>query len=130
MKKGTSPKFSILILTVIFLASTVISCAALQSSCNPSAKIKGIKPPPGKCKIGYQSECCKPGKSYTTYKCSPPVTGKTKWEETESAQDSEATVATAEEVVDTAVQREEVVGRKVLLKRLKLRAEAEAVMQK
>ncbi|KAJ8564538.1 hypothetical protein K7X08_000998 [Anisodus acutangulus] len=78
MKKGISPKFSILILTII-LVITLISCdMALHSSCNPSAKIKGIKPPPGKCKIGYQSECCKPGKSYTTYKCSPPVAGKTK----------------------------------------------------
>ncbi|KAK4350911.1 hypothetical protein RND71_030224 [Anisodus tanguticus] len=46
-------------------------------------------------------------------------------EEAESAQDSVA----AEEAVDAAVQREEVVGRKVLLKRLRLRDEAEAVMQ-
>ncbi|XP_059318165.1 putative ripening-related protein 1 [Lycium ferocissimum] len=78
MKKGISPKFAILILTIILVSTVISSAMALQSSCNPSVKIKGIKPPPGKCKIGYQSECCKPGKSYTTYKCSPPVSGKTK----------------------------------------------------
>ncbi|KAK4365379.1 hypothetical protein RND71_016737 [Anisodus tanguticus] len=48
-------------------------------------------------------------------------------EETEAAQDSEAAAA-EEEDVDVAVQREEVVGRKVLM--LRLRVEAEAVMQK
>lgn len=78
MKKVTSPKFSILILTTI-VVSTLVSCGmARPLLCNPSGKIKGIKPPPGKCKIGYESECCKPGKSYTTYKCSPTVSGKTK----------------------------------------------------
>ncbi|KAI3990367.1 hypothetical protein MKX01_029736 [Papaver californicum] len=30
-----------------------------------------IKPPPGKCKKGFNSDCCKPGEFYTTYKCSP-----------------------------------------------------------
>ncbi|KAK4374857.1 hypothetical protein RND71_005534 [Anisodus tanguticus] len=38
--------------------------------------------------------------------------------------------AAAEEAVDVAMQREKAVGRKVLLKRLRLKAEAEAAMQR
>ncbi|MCD9561398.1 hypothetical protein HAX54_020501 [Datura stramonium] len=51
--------------------------ARLQA-CQPSGKIKGIKPPPGQCNPENDSDCCKQGKMYTTYKCSPPVTGNTK----------------------------------------------------
>ncbi|KAJ8548119.1 hypothetical protein K7X08_021355 [Anisodus acutangulus] len=52
-------------------------------------------------------------------------------EETEGAQDSEVdVVVAAEEVVDSSKQRKETVGIKVLLKRLRMRAEGEAVMQK
>ncbi|XP_015167201.1 putative ripening-related protein 1 isoform X2 [Solanum tuberosum] len=35
-------------------------------------------PPPGQCNPENDSDCCKQGKMYTTYKCSPPVTGNTK----------------------------------------------------
>ncbi|CAN1134480.1 KWL1 [Linum perenne] len=47
-------------------------------SCKPSGHITGITPPPGQCNQGEESDCCKAGKHYTTYKCSPPVTGRTK----------------------------------------------------
>ncbi|XP_042001289.1 putative ripening-related protein 1 [Salvia splendens] len=47
-------------------------------SCNPSGKIRGKKPPPGQCNQENDSDCCKQGKLYTTYKCSPPVSGSTK----------------------------------------------------
>ncbi|KAG6427140.1 hypothetical protein SASPL_111380 [Salvia splendens] len=41
-------------------------------------KIRGKKPPPGQCNQENDSDCCKQGKLYTTYKCSPPVSGSTK----------------------------------------------------
>uniref|UniRef100_A0A803NXJ0 Uncharacterized protein n=1 Tax=Cannabis sativa TaxID=3483 RepID=A0A803NXJ0_CANSA len=47
-------------------------------TCNPSGKIKGKRPPPGQCNQENDSDCCKQGKSYTTYNCSPRVTGHTK----------------------------------------------------
>ncbi|KAK6920140.1 hypothetical protein RJ641_016044 [Dillenia turbinata] len=42
-------------------------------SCRPSGAIRGKKPPPGKCNRENDSDCCKQGKLYTTYRCSPPV---------------------------------------------------------
>ncbi|KAE8683707.1 putative ripening-related protein 1 [Hibiscus syriacus] len=39
----------------------------------PSGKIRGKNPPPGQCNTENDSDCCKDGKLYTTYKCSPPV---------------------------------------------------------
>ncbi|CAN0846322.1 KWL1 [Linum grandiflorum] len=47
-------------------------------TCKPSGYITGITPPPGQCNQGEESDCCKAGKHYTTYRCSPPVTGQTK----------------------------------------------------
>ncbi|XP_038708790.1 kiwellin-1-like [Tripterygium wilfordii] len=56
-----------------------ISCVNAEAlSCNPSGKIIGKKPPPNQCNQENQSDCCVQGKIYTTYKCSPPVTGHTK----------------------------------------------------
>ncbi|RVW84428.1 putative ripening-related protein 2 [Vitis vinifera] len=46
--------------------------------CHPSGKIRGKKPPPGECNQGNDSDCCKEGKLYTTYKCSPTVSSHTK----------------------------------------------------
>ncbi|XVF33352.1 hypothetical protein REPUB_Repub17cG0161200 [Reevesia pubescens] len=43
-------------------------------TCKPSGKIRGKKPPPNKC----DSYCCKVGKLYDTYKCSPEVSDRTK----------------------------------------------------
>ncbi|KAF3636125.1 putative ripening-related protein 1-like [Capsicum annuum] len=75
MKKGISPKFSSH--SHDYNSNSHFMCHGTVVV-QPSGKIKGIKPPPRKCKIGYQSECCKPEESYTTYKCSPSVSGKTK----------------------------------------------------
>ncbi|KAM3281735.1 hypothetical protein P3S67_027382 [Capsicum chacoense] len=75
MKKGISPKFSSH--SHDYNSNSHFMCHGTVVV-QPSGKIKGIKPPPQECKIGYESECCKPGESYTTYKCSPSVSGKTK----------------------------------------------------
>ncbi|KAJ8573216.1 hypothetical protein K7X08_009727 [Anisodus acutangulus] len=66
-------------LLVLLIFATLTHCldARLQA-CQPSGKIRGIKPPPGQCNPENDSDCCKQGKMYTTYKCSPPVTGNTK----------------------------------------------------
>ncbi|XP_052193768.1 uncharacterized protein LOC127802116 [Diospyros lotus] len=49
-----------------------------SEACRPSGKIKGKKPPPGECNKDNDSDCCVEGKLYTTYKCSPKVSGSTK----------------------------------------------------
>lgn len=64
-------------LLVLLIATNLLSINEAKS-CNPSGKIRGRKPPRGKCNPENQSECCKKGKVYTTYKCSPPVSSHTK----------------------------------------------------
>ncbi|KAI3693362.1 hypothetical protein L6452_33197 [Arctium lappa] len=68
---------STLIFIVLFsvLIIVFISYADAQS-CKPSGKLRGKKPPHGQCV--NDPDCCKEGKFYTTYKCSPPVTKLTK----------------------------------------------------
>ncbi|XP_065865479.1 kiwellin-1-like [Euphorbia lathyris] len=61
----------------IFLFLIILSTAESQT-CKPSGKIRGIKPPPNQCNQEHESDCCVEGKLYTTYKCSPRVTGRTK----------------------------------------------------
>nr|GLL25142.1 putative ripening-related protein 1 [Ipomoea trifida] len=65
---------------VILLILAISTCCieAKPAGCKPSGKLKGIKPPPGKCNKKNHSDCCKEGKSYTTYKCSPPLSSTTK----------------------------------------------------
>ncbi|PHU09624.1 putative ripening-related protein 1 [Capsicum chinense] len=65
---------------LVVLVFATLSCCldARLQACQPSGKIRGIKPPPGQCNPENDSDCCKKGKTYTTYKCSPPVTGNTK----------------------------------------------------
>ncbi|OMO78738.1 Barwin-related endoglucanase [Corchorus capsularis] len=41
-------------------------------------RIEGKNPPPGQCNQENDSDCCKDGKWYTIYTCSPPVSTKTK----------------------------------------------------
>ncbi|XP_073061734.1 kiwellin-1-like [Primulina eburnea] len=65
-----------LLLLLVLLAS--LSIEARFQGCKPSGKIEGKKPPPGQCNRENDSDCCKQGKFYTTYKCSPPVSGSTK----------------------------------------------------
>ncbi|KAL8238408.1 hypothetical protein R6Q59_014975 [Mikania micrantha] len=61
--------------TVLFslLLILFISCNGDAHSCKPSGKLRGIKPPDGKC-----VECCKSGQFYETYTCSPHITKHTK----------------------------------------------------
>ncbi|KAG6437694.1 hypothetical protein SASPL_102619 [Salvia splendens] len=68
-------------IVAIFALSIILAAQTLEGrlqSCNPSGKIRGKKPPPGQCNQENDSDCCKQGKLYTTYKCSPPVSGSTK----------------------------------------------------
>ncbi|XP_031390234.1 kiwellin-1-like [Punica granatum] len=68
----------------LLIYSAVIALLAAQrlgveaQSCQPSGHLRGRKPPPGKCKRGNDSECCKEGKMYPMYKCSPPVSNHNK----------------------------------------------------
>ncbi|CAN4111624.1 unnamed protein product [Withania somnifera] len=66
------------LLVLLVLATLTNYLDARLQACQPSGKIRGIKPPPGQCNPENDSDCCKQGKMYTTYKCSPPVTGNTK----------------------------------------------------
>ncbi|KAG9150695.1 hypothetical protein Leryth_008171 [Lithospermum erythrorhizon] len=63
---------------LVFLIAFSYYFQADGLSCNPNGKIKGKKPPPGQCNRENYSDCCKQGKLYTTYTCSPPVTATTK----------------------------------------------------
>ncbi|XP_068649476.1 kiwellin-1-like [Aristolochia californica] len=75
MKKMTYCQ-STLLLFFLFLA---LSCLEAQAhKCTPNGRLKGKKPPPGRCNQQNDSDCCIEGKMYTTYNCSPPVSGPTK----------------------------------------------------
>nr|KAJ0210480.1 hypothetical protein LSAT_V11C400173260 [Lactuca sativa] len=63
-------------LFLVLLATTSLEINA--QTCKPSGGIRGRKPPPGECNRENNSDCCVQGKFYTTYTCSPPVTGDTK----------------------------------------------------
>ncbi|XP_071933284.1 kiwellin-1-like [Coffea arabica] len=49
-----------------------------HSSCKPSGKIRCKKPPAGHCNIENDADCGRQGQTYTTYKCSPGVSKRTK----------------------------------------------------
>ncbi|PPS08122.1 hypothetical protein GOBAR_AA12523 [Gossypium barbadense] len=66
-----STVFPLLCILLLFLSVEA-------QTCSPSGKIKGKTPPPGQCNQENDSDCCKDGKWYTTYKCSPPVSSQTK----------------------------------------------------
>lgn len=65
-------------LIVLVLLATFPFKKTSAQTCKPSGGIRGIKPPPGQCNQENDSDCCVQGKFYTTYTCSPPVTGGTK----------------------------------------------------
>ncbi|KAI3846396.1 hypothetical protein MKW92_019526 [Papaver armeniacum] len=73
MKKGVSTHSYVFILLALIIAIT--SCLEIveAQTCRPSGKIKGKKAPPGECNQENYSDCCKQGKLYPTYTCSPPV---------------------------------------------------------
>ncbi|XP_004510831.1 kiwellin-1-like [Cicer arietinum] len=64
--------------TILFLLILIsnFSLSIEASTCKPSGKIKNLKT--GQCNRAEESECCKPGKLYTTFKCSPKVSHHTK----------------------------------------------------
>ncbi|KAJ7962370.1 RlpA-like double-psi beta-barrel domain containing protein [Quillaja saponaria] len=73
--KSFCSKSSFLLLAILL----VTNCLDIEAQrCSPSGRIRGQKPPPGQCNSENDSDCCKQGKMYTTYKCSPPVSGQTK----------------------------------------------------
>ncbi|KAL6130910.1 hypothetical protein ACLB2K_069288 [Fragaria x ananassa] len=59
-------------------ASKLLRVSIEAETCNPSGKVVGKKPPKKQCNPENQSECCKKGKLYPIYKCSPPVSHHTK----------------------------------------------------
>ncbi|KAA8516032.1 hypothetical protein F0562_019211 [Nyssa sinensis] len=63
---------------IFFLLLVSIFSIVEAKTCKPSGKIKGKKPPEGECNQQNGSDCCEEGKLYTTYKCSPKVSGLTK----------------------------------------------------
>ncbi|KAL9450970.1 hypothetical protein AB3S75_012672 [Citrus x aurantiifolia] len=75
MKKQLS---SCVLLLICFLVVVTIWSSVEAGTCNPSGKIRGKKPPPGQCNKENYSDCCKQGKLYSIFRCSPPVTGRTK----------------------------------------------------
>ncbi|KAF5464236.1 hypothetical protein F2P56_014328 [Juglans regia] len=62
---------------LVFLFLTRWSGVEAQT-CKLSGKIKGKKTPHGQYSKDNDSDCCVHGKSYTIYKCSPPVSSHTK----------------------------------------------------
>nr|GEZ88185.1 hypothetical protein [Tanacetum cinerariifolium] len=65
------------LLLVFFSLLAASSFEIKAQTCKPSVRIRGKKPPAGQCNRENDSDCCVQGKLYTTYTCSPPVTGGT-----------------------------------------------------
>ncbi|KAL6126135.1 hypothetical protein ACLB2K_074186 [Fragaria x ananassa] len=62
------------VLVILLLTIFLVSDA---QQCRPSGRIRGKKPPPGQCNQEDDSDCCKAGKMYPTYTCSPSMSGNT-----------------------------------------------------
>ncbi|CAN0908485.1 KWL1 [Linum grandiflorum] len=73
MKNQTLSSILLISFLVLFLTYYVEA-----QQCKPSGYITGKTPPPGQCNRGEESDCCKKGKRYTTFTCSPSVTAHTK----------------------------------------------------
>ncbi|KAK6230712.1 hypothetical protein QUC31_002230 [Theobroma cacao] len=69
--------YSSVLILVCFLF-LLLSFEVKAQTCKPSGKIRAKKPRSGQCTIEDDPCCCKEGKLYTTYKCSPPVSNLTK----------------------------------------------------
>ncbi|CAN4125699.1 unnamed protein product [Withania somnifera] len=63
--------FGAYLLVFRFLPFLLLCLDARLRACRSSGKIGGIKPPPGQCNPESDLDCCKQGKMYTNYKCSP-----------------------------------------------------------
>lgn len=64
------------LLVFLFVIAIVLTTAIEAKKCKPSGRIKGRQAPKDQC--GGDDECCHAGKTYTTFKCSPPLTKRTK----------------------------------------------------
>ncbi|KAE8734390.1 putative ripening-related protein 5 [Hibiscus syriacus] len=73
MKKQAGSSVVLILLCFVYIFASVEA-----QTCRPSGTIRGKNPPPGQCNTENDSDCCKVGKLYTTYKCSPPVSSRTK----------------------------------------------------
>ncbi|KAG2725182.1 hypothetical protein I3760_01G054700 [Carya illinoinensis] len=62
---------------LVFLLLTEWSNVEAQT-CKASGKIRGEKAPHEQCNKENDADCCMHDKSYTIYKCSPPVSSHTK----------------------------------------------------
>ena len=66
-----------LLVCFVFLVLNCLTSVDAQS-CNPSGNIRGRKAPANQCNQENDSDCCKQGKLYPIYRCSPAVSGHTK----------------------------------------------------
>jgi hypothetical protein len=66
------------VFVLFFLLLTTKSSIIVAQTCNSNGQLRGKKAPPGQCNQENDSDCCVEGKLYNTYKCSPPVSGRTK----------------------------------------------------
>ncbi|KAJ4837813.1 hypothetical protein Tsubulata_047076, partial [Turnera subulata] len=76
MKQVTAKNFTCFLFLVLLTVTTSVMVEA--KTCKPSGKIRGRKPPKDQCNQRNGADCCQAGKFYATFKCSPPVTKKTK----------------------------------------------------
>ncbi|KAK7389979.1 hypothetical protein VNO78_25276 [Psophocarpus tetragonolobus] len=74
--KNCATSFQTIFFLLILVGSLWLSIEA--SSCRPNGGIRVKRPLPRKCNTDDDSECCKKGKFYPTFKCSPPVSKHTK----------------------------------------------------
>lgn len=65
------------LLVSLFVITTVFTTTIEAKTCKPSGRIRGRQAPKDQCDPS-SDDCCQAGKSYTTYKCSPPVRKRTK----------------------------------------------------
>ncbi|KAI3493503.1 hypothetical protein L1887_41895 [Cichorium endivia] len=65
-------KSGVIIFIIFSILLTLLTCDVDAQSCKASGKLRGKKPPHGQCV--NDPDCCKPGKLYTTYTCSPSIT--------------------------------------------------------
>ncbi|XP_077239917.1 putative ripening-related protein 1 [Tasmannia lanceolata] len=66
---------SLLAMILLVLASLHVGhCFSPLGSCHPSGYLRGKT---GHCNTENDSDCCKAGKLYPQYRCSPPITGDT-----------------------------------------------------
>ncbi|KAK9103599.1 hypothetical protein Sjap_020853 [Stephania japonica] len=76
MKRSAAILCAVVVLLVSLVGGDCTRIAA--QACEPSGNVRGRKPPPGQCNTENHSDCCKQGKLYPVYKCSPQATSNTK----------------------------------------------------